>query len=632
MKMIKPMAVLAVSVSALSLGAQAEGWGQKDDILTVNQGWDENVRNTFYHAPQGSPIMPYAYFLALEQAKSRKLFNDQAHLRGLGMLYWGKSDLNPDGLPIGLTMDKGIYGVEDKLGMNCAACHVTEIKVGGKTALVDGGVSHFDFWSFMSELKAAIEATYQEDEKFDRFAVRVLRDELNDDSKTHLRARLRGVMRVREDWAVRNTAPVLPGPGRVDALNVILNQTTAMMLDRPDNARPVDAPVSYPFLWDAPYMNVVQYNGVVPNKGAGALGRNVGQVLGVFGEVSINESTLPGGYASSVRVDHLNDLEDTLRTLTAPSWKDFADQGLLPPVDPALAARGKTVYENECASCHQVIDPQNRGDLASIEIPLFGMSEIGTDPAAAMGFAARAVAAGPLQGRKEGYVAGAPMCEFIHGNSVLAHLTVGVIMNDLGASYKSVLSSVVDEAETGLSSEVHALEDKVKSIFSRHTDTHKKKAETDQQVIARMKAAGASKEEIVAALETRNDNARALYDLLVEEGLSHHGDDASCLETLETAQYRARPLNGVWATGPFLHNGSVPTIADLLKAPDDRPKIFVVGDSTLDPFNIGFVAAEGKDGFTMDTSKPGNLNTGHIYGTDLDVADKTAILEYLKSL
>lgn len=603
-----------------------------DEIVTLEQGWDEPSRMVFYHSPQGSPIIPYDYFIALEQSGSETLFTDQEHLSNLGMLYWGKSSLNPDGLPIGLTVDRDIHGNERYLGMNCAACHVTEIKAGGRTVLIDGGVSHFDFWSFMHELGLALKATAEDDEKFERFALRVLKDETNATSKAQLRARLTGVVRDREEWAIHNTASAHPGPGRVDALNVILNQASAYMLGRDDNARLVDAPVSYPFLWDAPYLEFVQYNGVVPNKGSGALARNVGQVLGVFGQVSLTESTLPGGYASSVRVEHLYDLEKSLESLMSPKWSELAAKGAVPEIDTPLAETGRQIYASECASCHVEIDSRKRGDLASIQVPTFGLPEIGTDPAAATGFAARAVASGPLLGRKAGYVAGEPMCEYVHGNTVLAHITVGVIMHDLGDTYADVLSSGAEMLENSLSAKVHGASESIKSLFGYGESSTFKDQLTDQQLIDQMAEQGATNAEITDALKTRSENKAALYDLMVEQGLSHHGQDAACLETLQTAQYRARPLNGVWATGPFLHNGSVPTLMDLLMPAEKRPTSFIVGNSDFDPVNVGFLEPSDGKGFEMNTEMPGNSNSGHEYGVTLNQADKIALLEYLKSL
>jgi hypothetical protein len=207
--------VLAVAAAGLLILPVQKAWA--DEIISLDQGWDEPSRVVFYHTPQGSPIIPYDYFLALEQSGSDALFMDEEHLSNLGMLYWGKSSLNPDGLPIGLTVDQDIHGNERYLGMNCAACHVTEIKTGGRTVLIDGGVSHFNFWSFMEELELALKATAEDDAKFDRFAIRVLKDDADDTSRAQLRARLRGVVRDREEWATHNTAPAQPGPGRVDA-------------------------------------------------------------------------------------------------------------------------------------------------------------------------------------------------------------------------------------------------------------------------------------------------------------------------------------------------------------------------------------------------------------------------------
>jgi hypothetical protein len=96
--------------------------------------------------------------------------------------------------------------------------------------------------------------------------------------------------------------------------------------------------------------------------------------------------------------------------------------------------------------------------------------------------------------------------------------------------------------------------------------------------------------------------------------------------------YKARPLNGIWATAPFLHNGSVPNLTELLKTPEQRVTTFCVGNSRYDPVNVGYeTACEGRH-FLVDTRLSGNRNIGHNYGTDLSDAEKLALIEYLKSL
>jgi mono/diheme cytochrome c family protein len=105
---------------------------------------------------------------------------------------------------------------------------------------------------------------------------------------------------------------------------------------------------------------------------------------------------------------------------------------------------------------------------------------------------------------------------------------------------------------------------------------------------------------------------------------------------LQAAQgYVAKPLVGVWLLGPYLHNGSVPTLSDLLSPPAQRPTVFYRGYDVLDQANVGFVstgtAAEAV-GFRYDTTLRGNSNGGHSYGTDLAPDDRRDLIEFLKTL
>jgi hypothetical protein len=108
--------------------------------------------------------------------------------------------------------------------------------------------------------------------------------------------------------------------------------------------------------------------------------------------------------------------------------------------------------------------------------------------------------------------------------------------------------------------------------------------------------------------------------------------DANPVIWRATGQYLARPLTGVWATAPYLHNGSVPTLWHLLH-PSDRPSKFIVGNREYDPARMGY-STDG-NGWTFDTSQPGNSNIGHAgdrYGTNLTEDQKASLLEYLKTI
>jgi cytochrome c553 len=104
----------------------------------------------------------------------------------------------------------------------------------------------------------------------------------------------------------------------------------------------------------------------------------------------------------------------------------------------------------------------------------------------------------------------------------------------------------------------------------------------------------------------------------------------------KTNGYLANELTGLWLRGPYLHNGSVPTLRDLLQPPDQRPERFYRGYDLVDPANGGFVSQAGtlaeRLGTLYDTTTPGNGNGGHLYGTDLSDQDKQRLLAYLKTL
>jgi hypothetical protein len=103
----------------------------------------------------------------------------------------------------------------------------------------------------------------------------------------------------------------------------------------------------------------------------------------------------------------------------------------------------------------------------------------------------------------------------------------------------------------------------------------------------------------------------------------------------KTNGYTSVPLDGIWLTGPYLHNGSVPTLADLLEPAAQRPTTFWRGYDVFDAARVGFVS-EGDEakrvGTLLDVSRPGNSNAGHTYGTTLTAEEKRALIEFLKTL
>jgi len=103
----------------------------------------------------------------------------------------------------------------------------------------------------------------------------------------------------------------------------------------------------------------------------------------------------------------------------------------------------------------------------------------------------------------------------------------------------------------------------------------------------------------------------------------------------KTNGYASMLLDGVWLRAPYLHNGSVPTLRDLMKPPEERPRLFYRGYDVYDYTNVGFVssgAGAERFGFRYETTAKGNSAGGHVYGTSLKPKEKDDLIEYLKTL
>jgi hypothetical protein len=117
--------------------------------------------------------------------------------------------------------------------------------------------------------------------------------------------------------------------------------------------------------------------------------------------------------------------------------------------------------------------------------------------------------------------------------------------------------------------------------------------------------------------------------------------------------YVAAFLDGIWLRAPYLHNGSVPTLRDLLEPVEKRPKLFYRGYDVYNQIKVGFITSQEEAplvgmrceiieekkaceveriGTPYDVSQRGSGNHGHLYGTDLPAKDKDALVEYMKTL
>jgi hypothetical protein len=126
------------------------------------------------------------------------------------------------------------------------------------------------------------------------------------------------------------------------------------------------------------------------------------------------------------------------------------------------------------------------------------------------------------------------------------------------------------------------------------------------------------------------------YRLVANQNTLFAGTPERFKNFRKTNGYANMPLDGIWLRAPYLHNGSVPTLKDLLEVPENRQKEFYRGYDVFDGEKVGFVSdvaeEDGKQYFKYDTTLPGNSNSGHLYGTELSPEEKDALVEYMKKL
>ncbi len=526
--------------------------------VVLDQGWSPELREAFYFTPQGSRLLPLAFLKAVEQPEGEGLFLDPQYIARFGFLPAdGPSPLNPDGLPIGFAADPrrdGPFGAD--FGLTCAACHTGEIRAGSARIRIDGGAALADYQTFMTRLTTAFARTLVDPTRFARFSERVGGDPAT--VRTELQATVSRLQKL--ETAAKTAVPY--GRGRLDAFGHILNAVAADALGEPANLGSPDAPVSYPFLWTTPAQRFVQWNGVAGNP----IGRNLGEVLGVFGRTDLAGGR-PDAFASAALIENLRLLEDWAAILKPPPWPERQ----LGAVDRAKAAEGEVLFKANCAGCHGGPDyrltdaAETEGGRQWLAVTMVPQSVVGTDPRMLDNFRSRIARSGPLAP----LFGGAPQ---VPAGGILLATVSNVVENDLRA---------------------------------RNITGDARKAYSGWRF-----APGAQK------------------PLAGWSG---------------TPAYKAGPLAGVWATGPFLHNGSVPTVYDLLSPQEERPARFHVGSSRYDAAKLGFISdpaalpeAE-RDALTVfDTTLPGNSNAGHAFpgpgAQALSPDQRRAVIEYLKIL
>ena len=584
--------VLAAFLFLLTL---PHAWAETSIITYAAQGWSDADRRTFYTTSQGSQIMPVIWFKALRRVDSDAPFDDD-QLARFGYLPW-TDPANPLNLPIGFVVDGDTK--TGQLGMTCAACHTGQIeyqKDGVAHALrIDGAPANADFQRFLTDLTAVARATLQQPSRFAAFANAVLGPNPNPAATAALKTSF-GNWVTQFGQFMDESLPSSPwGPRRLDAFGMIFNRVAGLDLGIKANIQKADAPVRYPFLWNASRQDHTQWTGSVPNGlFLQALARNTGEVFGVFAKFTPKRIAPAVGFplidyhANTVRFGGLQTLEEKIAALQSPPWpRDVF------PIDDDRAQKGAALYKTHCESCH------GETALTSFKtIWVTPVKAVGTDPKTAMNADRKS---------DPGLYTGA----LLPPPSFLATFTNPAPTVEILAG--SVVGALLDEAFNPL---VPPSDRLARNGVWRAIDKDLK------DVLPH--------DELVRA--SSQPTSRNLLAPLIAEKLANLYRKP--VQADVPASYEARVLHGIWAAAPYLHNGSVPSLWELLTPPADRKSSFIMGSRTFDSKNVGFVtdqSSEATASFIADRAN-GNGNSGHDFGTDLTTDERWQLIEYLKTL
>ncbi len=678
----------------------------KTKCFWLRQNWSDEERAWVHNVSQGTATfpVPYSWFQKLERPElspldpfvARPLISDAAYLERLGFIA-PNDDCDPKAtatsprgygsLPVGFAVLKGgadpMTGrnLEDGLGLTCAACHTGRILYKNTEVRIDGAPAMIDLGNLERVIGLSICYSDYMPWRKRRLAVALLEDRQEvskttwHDEKAAIERQLTAICeqkvfaKIITEGAIlkkRNQTHSEEGFGRLDALNRIGNQVFYENLIEPPKEGATDeelleqaaantfieqnfaahnAPVSFPALWDVPHFIWAQYDASILNPAI----RNIGEAIGVAARVNMTKTGNPSApqFSSTVDVSAIQKIETLLsgssapfdgevgfKGLQAPSWNEAASH--FPDdenwkIDENEVIAGRALYFSHCAECHgspprdQKLlssDPRSfwdqQGNWLQIEKEwLFKnvqkpVAVIGTDPEQARVLSERSVV----------------LPDHLQIDTSALMKACGMLPDSaLRKSFVISLMEVVSKVRD------QAIRDQMQRADEPMLEVEK-----------------------LAILGTRpNCPNPTSFQLAEFKNSGENGEPSHASVSsgyVAKPHYRARPLDGVWATAPYLHNGSVPTLDDLLSPQADRPAVFCVGPLEFDTQRVGLTTPSAAatnlicpEGMTrFDSAMRGNSNKGHsfegngvdqpvgVIGPALSVEERLNLIAYLKTL
>ncbi len=561
-----------------------------------SNGLTAEERQQYYHLSEGGEAFPIAWLIALEQQET---VNGQTtyrpfleNIERFGLIPDPPSRYNPYGLPVGVTAGYGKLTGQQMMGLNCTACHVGELHFNGRAFRVDGGPSMAYINAFITAIVNETSATVDNGERRMRFLNRWRRVKLvplPDFPITRTGAPLAAGLSGGSNDEALDTAT--PGAVRrlLDGLRMALSNR-ALLMDKLHSFKAVKL--------------VAQAQPLGTEDGYGrndafGVGRN--ELFGAYAdkEFTLGLNVLPAD--APVSFPHLWGMEQT-------SWFQWG-------------VNTNSVIERnigQALGVGAIYEPDNRYSSTVRVDNLHAMERLQyklTSPQWPEDLFGKIDRARAERGRKR-FDSTCALCHETYAKTGTLNeyqlFPLDVVGTDPGTAINFERTVMTAEGPKPFGAAAFEIVKKVKAAYYRDNDVS---------------------EEMQAKWESRSTRPNPEYRTPLLEYQKFP-------DTTNRGIYRAKTLKGIWATAPYLHNGSVPTIFDLLQTEERRPKTFPLGTKEYDPAKLGYVTGgpryltpPGMTPFTYDTKFIGNWNTGHEWWFYADLNDdaRLDIIEFLKT-
>lgn len=586
------LAVLAASVGLYFVAyPNLPSYDAPEGFRYLDQ-WSEADRQTYYYTPQGTQVkgLEYDWFRALELPFGRNKFSTPEYLARFGFLVapgQQASALNPGNLPVGFARHVDDETGRAYLDVSCAACHTGELRYKGQAIRIDGGAAKHSLastvptlrgGSFGQALGMSMAFTYYNPVKFRRFAREVL-GERYEQRRESLRRDFKQVLDRLLGTAYNDWHRGLyPTEEGFGRTDAFGRIANSVFGDAIDPANYRTANAPVSY---PQLWDIWKFDWVQWNGSAmQPMARNIGEALGVGATLHLlQENGQPVPEAERYGAGvRVRDLHTLETTLMRLTPPRWPEE-VLGKIDLDQASLGRALYAENCSHCHDAAPKAIGKRFAPNRDPERRMRVVPTSVVGTDPTTADNIADHRFDLTRLGWT-----------QAELDRLNVRLFGKSPGPLDLSEMSSA-----TGLAYITAYVQDRA------------------------YRDAGIGPDE------------RAEFDGF---GLP--------IGVQALRGYKARPLDGIWATPPYLHNGSVPTLFQLLSPVAERQTTFWVGNREYDPKHVGLRTEQFKGGFLLDTSIIGNGNRGHefragcrgngVIGRALEPHERWALVEYLKVL